>query len=42
MKYQILTADGCFTEAWYDNWDDMIRDWAVEIRAGTHRLWIYG
>ena len=38
MRYTIITADRCFTEAHYDSWAEMIRDWAAEIIAGTHRL----
>jgi len=41
-KYRVVTADRCFTEACYDNWSDMIRDWEAEIRAGTHRIWVFG
>lgn len=41
MKYKIVTADRCFTEAYYDSWAEMVKHWAVEIQAGTHRLWIF-
>lgn len=42
MRYKVVTADRCFTEAWYDNWADVLRDWTDEIRAGTHRVWVFG
>lgn len=42
MTYIVRTIDRCFTEAWYDSWSDMVADWEVEIKAGTHRLWIFG
>lgn len=41
-RYVVVTADRCFTEACYDNWSDMIRDWEAEIRSGTHRVWVFG
>lgn len=42
MEYVVVTADRCFREACYDNWSDLIRDWEAEIRAGTHRIWVFG
>lgn len=42
MRYKIVTADRCFTEAWYDDWADVLRDWKNEIIAGTHRIGIFG
>jgi hypothetical protein len=42
MKYAVMTADRHFTEAHYDNWADLLRDWQVEIEAGTHRVWVFG
>lgn len=42
MKYAIVTADRCFTEAHYDDWAKMVADWETEIKAGTHRIWVFG
>jgi hypothetical protein len=41
MKYAIVTADRCFTEAHYDNWDELVKHWETEIKAGTHRIWVF-
>jgi hypothetical protein len=42
MRYKIVTADRCFTEACYDDWGEMIKHWKEEILAGTHRIWVFG
>lgn len=36
MEYIVRTADRLWTEAYYDNFADMVRDWKTEIMAGTH------
>ena len=41
MKYAIITADRCFTEAHYDDWAELVADWENEIKAGTHRIWVF-
>lgn len=42
MTYAIVTADRCFTEAWYDDWATTVKHWKNEILAGTHRVWVFG
>jgi hypothetical protein len=42
MSYMIVTADRCFTEAHCTSWAEVVEHWAEEIRAGTHRVWIFG
>ena len=34
MIYVVRTADRSYTDAVYDNFDDMIKDWAADILAG--------
>ena len=34
MIYVVRTADRMYTDAVYDNFDDMAKDWAVDIMAG--------
>jgi hypothetical protein len=36
MTYTVRTIDRCFTEAHYDNFEEMVQDWSSEIMAGTH------
>lgn len=41
MTYAIVTADRHFTEAHYDSWVELVKHWEIEIKAGTHRLWVF-
>ena len=36
MTYTVRTADRMWTEAVYTDFCEMIRDWARELKAGTH------
>jgi len=36
MTYTVRTTDRLWTEAHYDNFADMVRDWSSEILSGTH------
>lgn len=36
MTYTVRTSDRCFTEAHYTSFSEMVRDWSIEILAGTH------
>ena len=36
MEYIVRTFDRCFTEAYYESFEDVVKFWSAEILAGTH------
>lgn len=41
MEYVVRTADRLWTEAHYESFEEMIRDWAAEIVAGSHYFMVW-